>query len=388
MSDPPSIEFMITEKQLDTGLRGYPVGTCWTSGVDPKLGVSYVGYPITEIAHLSPEAVIYLLFHKQLPNADEAAAFTRDLQTRAPVEPAVYASLQALPAGAHPMEMFCIGIQLLGIAGKTGDYHEDALNLVARIPSVLAAIFRIREGWGEPIAADTSLDYVANFVHMLGMPGGDDEALATLLRTFYVLHMDHGGGNLSTFTGKAVASGLADLYQSMASAMNGLAGPRHGRANQDCLEFVREVNTDDEAEVERWVRRRIADGGLIFGFGHAVLREEDPRAQVQIAVGEQIAADNHEFRVVKALRAVVPPILKENPKIANPYPNVDLVSGSLLNAVGFTDPEYYTTFFGWARIAGIGAQIVDERTAFRNGKGVAIYRPKYVPMNQPARALT
>ena len=109
---------------------------------------------------------------------------------------------------------------------------------------------------------------------------------------------------------------------------------------------------------------------------------------MQIAVGEQIAADNHEFRVVKALRAVVPPILKENPKIANPYPNVDLVSGSLLNAVGFTDPEYYTTFFGWARIAGIGAQIVDERTAFRNGKGVAIYRPKYVPMNQPARALT
>jgi len=386
--DLPAIEYTITEKKLDTGLRGYPVGTCWTSGVDPQLGVSYVGYPIAEIAELTPEDVIFLLFNKHLPDADEGEMFKRDLQLRAVVDPAVYASLQRLPAGAHPMEMFCIGIQLLGITGKTGDYKEDALNLVARIPAVLAAIFRIREGWGDPIPSDPSLDYSANLVHMLGMPGGDDEALAMLLRTFYVLHMDHGGGNLSTFTGKAVASGLADLYQSMASAMNGLAGPRHGRANQDCLEFVREVNTDDEAEVERWVRQRIADGGLIFGFGHAVLREEDPRAQVQIAMGERIAADNHEFRVVKALRKVVPPILKENPKIANPYPNVDLVSGSLLNAVGFTDPEYYTTFFGWARIAGIGAQIVDERIGFRNGKGVAIYRPKYVPMNQPRKTLS
>lgn len=388
MSDPPAIEFTITEKQLDTGLRGYPVGTCWTSGVDPQRGVSYVGYPIAEIAHLPPEDVIYLLFHKHLPGPDEAAAFRHDLQQRADVDPAVYSSLKELPSGAHPMEMLCVGIQLLGMTGKTGDYKEDALNLVARIPSVLAAIFRIREGWGDPIEADQSLDYVGNFVHMLGMPSGDLEKLTTLLRTFFVLHMDHGGGNLSTFTGKAVASGLADLYQSLASAMNGLAGPRHGRANQDCLEFVREVNTDDEASVERWVRKRIAEGGLIFGFGHAVLREEDPRAQVQIAVGEQIAPDNREFRIVKTLRKVVPPILKENPKIANPYPNVDLVSGSLLNAVGFTDPEYYTTLFGWARIAGIGAQIVDERLAFRNGKGVAIYRPKYVPVNQPAQTLS
>ena len=206
MSDRPAIEFTITEKQLDTGLRGYPVGTCWTSGVDPQRGVSYVGYPIAEIAHLPPEDVIYLLFHKHLPSADEAAAFRRDLQQRAEVDPAVYSSLKGLPSGAHPMEMLCVGIQLLGMTAKTGDYKEDALNLVARIPSVLAAIFRIREDWGDPIEADQSLDYVANFVHMLGMPSGDLEKLTTLLRTFYVLHMDHGGGNLSTLHGQG--SGL------------------------------------------------------------------------------------------------------------------------------------------------------------------------------------
>ena len=73
---------------------------------------------------------------------------------------------------------------------------------------------------------------------MMGIPNGDTERLTEMLRVFYVLHLDHGGGNLSTFTGKAVASGLADTYSSLAAAMAGLSGPRHGRANQDCL-FVR-----------------------------------------------------------------------------------------------------------------------------------------------------
>jgi citrate synthase len=76
----------------------------------------------------------------------------------------------------------------------------------------------------------------------------------------------------------------------------------------------------------------------------------------------------------------------EIPKISNPYPNVDIASGSLLNSVGFRMPEYYTTFFGWARVAGISAQILDERNA-RGGRGTPIYRPKYIPKNQPHRRL-
>ena len=100
--------------------------------------------------------------------------------------------------------------------------------------------------------------------------------------------MDHGGGNLSTFTGKAVASGLADMYQSMVGAMNGLAGPRHGLANQDCFAMVKQVDSEDPAEVEEVMRRRLANRELIFGFGHAVLRREDPRAQVEFAVGDEL----------------------------------------------------------------------------------------------------
>ena len=71
----------------------------------------------------------------------------------------------------------------------------------------------------------------------------------------------------------------------------------------------------------------------------------------------------------------------------NPYANVDLVSGRLLHAIGMTDDDYYTTLFGWSRIAGIGAQIVDERVNFRDGRGIAIYRPRYIAVNQPTQSV-
>ena len=386
MAELPEIEFTITNAQLDTGLRGYPVGTCETSYVDPQDGVSYVGYPIADLAFMPAEDIIYLLFNKTLPSEAQKAAFTADIAERSAVPEAVFDALRAMPLSGHPMDLFAAAIQILGMVGKTEDFYEDALNLVARIPATLAAIFRLREGWGELIPSQPELGYVANFVRMLGMPGGDEAALTRLLSVYYVLHADHGGGNLSTFTGRAVASGLADMYRSMASAMNGLAGPRHGMANQDCFFMVREINTTDLDQATEALRARLASGGLIYGFGHAVLRREDPRAKVQLSVGEQLCPDDHWFNVVKTVREAGITVLKENPKVSNPYPNVDLVSGSLINALGFTDPDYYTTLFGWSRIAGIGAQIVDERTRARNGRGVAIYRPRYIPINQEPRS--
>ena len=124
----------------------------------------------------------------------------------------------------------------------------------------------------------------------------------------------------------------------------------------------------------------------IYGFGHAVLRAEDPRAAVQIDLGEEICPDDENYKIVKSLREVAPKVLSENPKISNPHANVDVASGALLHAVGFHKPEYYTTFFGWARVIGISAQIIDERNA-RSGRGVPIYRPKYIGVNQPVQRL-
>ena len=370
--------FEITEKHLNTGLRGIPVGTVRTSRVDPYTGVSYVGHSVKDLAGMDPEAVIFLLFNKKLPSDVELSDFKSNLAARSHVDPSVFSFLQHLPKNGHPMEWLINGITLLGMTGKTDDYYEDALNLLARVPTLLAAIFRIRSGWGNPIESRPELGLIENFVHMLAVPGGDNKRLTRLLRTFYVLHMDHGGGNLSTFSGKAVASGLADVYSSMTAAMCGLSGPRHGRANQNCLRFVKEVGTSDKEKLDKILRSRLANKQLIYGFGHAVLRAEDPRATIQYQLGQSICPDDPLFQTALALREVAVNVLKENPKVSNPYPNVDAVSGTLLNASGLTDSNYYTTLFGLARIAGIAAQIVDERLHFRNGKGVAIYRCKFV----------
>ncbi len=379
--------FQVTEQHLNTGLRGFPVGTCRTSKVDPIKGLSYVGYPISELAFIEPEAAVYLLFYKELPNAEQLAAFKADLVARSTVDPRVIEMLGQLPKDGHPMEWLITGLMLLGMTGKTNDYREDGLNLIARSSEVVANIFRLRSGWGAPIKSRPELGLVENFVYMMGVPDTDADRLVKLLRVFYVLHLDHGGGNLSTFIGKGIASGLADQYASLAGAMAALYGPRHGRANQDCLDFVREVGTSDHAAIEAFVRNRLATGGLVFGFGHAVLRAEDPRAAIQYALGEELCPNDPLFRTAVAMREVVVRVLKENPKISNPYPNVDAVSGSLLNASGLTDSDYYTVLFGFSRIAGIAAQIVDERLVLREGKGVAIYRCKYIAENQPERHL-
>ena len=380
--------FQVTQKHLNTGLRGYPVGTCRTSSVDPNKGLHYVGYPIRELAFLDPEAVIYLLLNKSLPTAAQDKEFREELAARSAKFPkGVFNILRALPKEGHPMEWFMTGLTGLGMLGKTEDFVEDGKNLIAWAPEVVAAVFRLRSGWGEPIPSNPSLGYVENFVNMLGVPGADPAKLTKLLRVFDILHFDHGGGNLSTFSGKAVASGLADMFASMTAAMAGLYGPRHGRANQDCLNFVRDVGNPDPAHIESFVRDLLAKGGLVYGFGHAVLRVEDPRADIQYELGKQLCPDNMEFKTALAMRDVIPRVLKENEKISDPYPNVDAVSGSLLNALGLTDSNFFTVLFGWSRCVGIAAQIIDERVNLRDGKGVAIYRCKYIPENQPERHL-
>ncbi len=376
----------ITADQLETGLRGVPVGYCTTSSVDPQEGLFYIGVPVEQLAQNDPEDVIFLLVYKHLPNAEEKAAFAADLRKRQALDSRVIDALRALPRSGHPMKWLLAGLTTLGMVGATNDWREDCLNVIARIPVLVAAIFRIRSGWGEPIAPRDDLGYMENFVHMLAVPGLDAQAttaLVHLMRVFDVVHLDHGGGNLSTFVGKAVASGHADMYESLVAAMAGLAGPLHGRANQECLEFiqdcVRKVNGKVDADsVRSMLKQKLANKEIIFGFGHAVLRVEDPRARALRKVGDALCPNDVNFRMVKLLAEIGPEVLKTNPKISNPYPNVDSASGSLLMHCGLTDPEYYTVLFGLSRCVGIAAQIVYERVEARGGKGTPIIRPKYL----------
>ncbi|MGE3953838.1 MAG: citrate (Si)-synthase [Parachlamydiales bacterium] len=372
--------FEITENELETGLRGFPIGYCPTSYVDPQKGLFYADHPISECAHWEPAQVLHLLYHGKEGSAAEVADFAKELERRAPCDPSLIAYIQKLPRQGHPMKLFSAALLLAAGFEGTGDYREDCLNLIAKIPQIAAAVINHHAGWPSS-NPKPHLGYMENFTHMLGVPDKSD-TLADVLKLFNVLHYDHGGGNLSAFTGKAVASGLEDLYGSLAGAMCALAGPRHGRANQDCLEFVHELseqlgNSPTEAAVEKALRDRLASRQLIFGFGHAVLRVEDARATVQYGLLERSFPDHPLSKLVLLLRKVGPKVLGENPKIADPYPNVDAVSGTLLTAAGFPYPEYFTVLFGASRCCGIAIQIVYERLEARGGKGLPIVRPKY-----------
>lgn len=375
--------FEVTNEHLETGLRGIPVGYCTTSSVDPVKGLFYMGIPIATLAHWEPEEVIYLLYHGKQGTPEEIKFFKKDLASRAKLKPEVGKHICQLPRQGHPMKLFCASLLVCGMLEGTGDYREDCLNLIAKIPELTATVINYHAGWGQTKPSKPELGYVENFVHMLNIPHANTSMLTPILKLFNILHYDHGGGNLSTFVGKAVASSLEDMYGSMAAAMAALAGPRHGKANQDCLGFVIDVlkqvgENATPKQVEDLIRKRLANNDLVFGFGHAVLRVEDPRATVFYNIASQKFPKVPLVKIANLLRSEGPKVLKENPKISNPYPNVDAISGILLTAAGFPYEQYYTVLFGWSRVVGIARQIVYERCEARMGKGTPIVRPKYI----------
>lgn len=376
--------FEITEDHLETGLRGFPVGYCTTSFVDPIKGLFYRGKAVSELAMHTPEQVMHLLYYGREGTARELKEFSQMLHDRGHCSQAVIRHIQSLPRQGHPMKLFCEALLILGMLESQEDYQEDCFNLIAKIPHLVATVINYHAGWGETPAPNPQLGYMENFVAMLKMPGVQNRnELQDVFRLFNILHYDHDGGNLSAFVGKAVASGMEDMYGSIASAMCALAGPRHGRANQDCLEFVQDIldqlgEDATEEDVEKALRLRLERKELVYGFGHAVLRAEDARASILYDYSEKHFADNPLIKIALLLRKVGPVVLAENPKVSNPYPNVDAVSGSVLCAAGFSYPEYFTVLFGLSRTIGIATQIVYERCLARGGKGTPIVRPKYI----------
>ncbi|GAB4187648.1 MAG: citrate (Si)-synthase [Simkaniaceae bacterium] len=377
------ILFQITKDHLETGMRGFPVGYCVTSMVDPEKGLFYRGKPISELAHLPPEHIIFLLYHGKDPTPDELKNFKEEINTRARLSKAVVKHIKMMPNQGHPMKLFSAALLLLGMLESAGDYREDCLNVIAKIPHLTAEVINHHAGWGETPEPKLDLGYMENFAHMLQVPEGDKKTLAEAFRLYNILHYDHGGGNLSVFVGKAVASGLEDMYGSLSAAMCGLAGPRHGRANQDCLEFVQGIldnlgENPTEEDVKKLLKQKLENHELIYGFGHAVLRAEDARAKILYDYAKKNFSGHPLIKTALLLRKAGPEVLKENPKISNPYPNIDAISGSMLSAAGFPYSEYYTILFGLARCVGIAIQIVYERCEARDGKGTPIVRPKYI----------
>ena len=176
--------FTVHKSHLNTGLRGVPVGTCRTSFVTPTEGVHYCGYPIAELAHHSPEDIVYLLFNKELPTPAQSTQFKADLAGRGHVPESVAAVFHTLPKDGHPMDWLSVGIHTLGMLDTTGDWKEDALNLIARMPRMMGLLFRIRDGRGENIPEDDlNASMVQRFVRTLAFEDIDHALMEQILAT-------------------------------------------------------------------------------------------------------------------------------------------------------------------------------------------------------------
>lgn len=381
----------VTVKQAFGGARGVKMLICDTSLVEPNQGLLIRGTPVLDLVDKLPEEIFYLLLTGELPNADALKTLQKDLKNREKVPQYVWDVLDATASDIHPMTMFSALILIMqrdsvfaqkyreGIP-KTAYWEpvlEDALTLIARLPALAAAIYRKRFDKGPRIDSKPELDWGANLAYMLGIADPRGE-FADLMRLYMVLHSDHEGGNVSAHTCHCVASALSDPYYAVSAGLNGLAGPLHGLANQECLRFVLAlkdkfggVPTKEQLSDFAW--ETLKSGQVIPGYGHAVLRVTDPRFTALRNFGLKVCPDDDVFKIVDLLFNTIPEILKEHGKAADPYPNVDAGSGALLHHFGMKEFDFYTVLFGVSRSLGMLSQLILSR-----GLGEAIERPKSV----------
>lgn len=383
----------VTVGQVYGGMRGLTALVCNTSYVDPYSGLHIGDYTVENISSRLPEEIFFLLCTGKLPEPDFLLEFQKELNERSGVPQYTWDLLKVMPKDTHPMSMLSMGIlsmeqesvfknkYLKGIAKSDFWIYtlEDALNVIAKLPELAAGIYRIRFGDGTLKKRDPELDWAGNLAMMLGLPDSGKE-FANLMRLYLVLHCDHEGGNVSAFTSRVVNSALSDLYYAISAGLNGLAGPLHGLANQECLKFILDIRDQfgdqvKESEVRKYVLDTLDAGKVIPGYGHAVLRVTDPRFTAFMNFGKQYCSDDVCYQIAEKLFYVVPGILKKynGGKVANPWPNVDAASGSLLYKYGLKQFDFYTVLFGVSRILGFCAQNI-----LAQGLGQPIIRPKSV----------
>lgn len=379
----------VTVDQALGGLRGINCLLCDTSSVELDKGLIIREIPIKHLTDKYPEEIFFLLTCGEKPDKEGLDDLRKEFRERSEVPSYVYDVLRAMPKNSHPMTMFSLAILSMqkesvfakeyakGI--KKENYWEyileDALNILARVTSIAAFIYRLRYDKGDRIPFNPELDWASNFANMLGIddPNGD---FKELMRLYLVLHSDHESGNVSAFTTTVVSSALSDPYLAVSAGLNGLAGPLHGLANQECLRWILQVyerfnGVPTDVALRDYAWHTLKSGQVIPGYGHAVLRVTDPRFTAFLNFGKKFMPDDEIFQIVQKVFEIVPQVLMEQGKAKDPWPNVDAASGALLYHYGMKEFDYYTVLFGVSRIMGLLAQTIYNRAMM-----LPIVRPK------------
>lgn len=387
----------VTIDQVYGGMRGSMVLVSDISYVDPAEGIRFRGFSIPEVLALLPKpdhaempyvgGLYYLLLTGEIPTKEQACLVEKDWADRSEIPNYVYETLRALPKSTHPMTLFTLAVQSLQTQSEFARrYHEgmrkdeywepmleDSLNLTAKLPVIAAFIYNLKYRNGEIPIVNRNLDWGANFAQMLGIA---DKGYEELARLYFILHSDHESGNVSAHATHLVGSSLADAYYAFSAGLNGLAGPLHGLANQECLGWLLEVRekfkgVPTKEELRKFAWETLESGKVIPGYGHAVLRVPDPRFTAQMKFAKERFPQDELVQLADMVFEIVPQVLKEQGKAKNPAPNVDAISGTLQYYYGVREFDFYTVLFGVGRALGVTANLVWARAL-----GQPLERPK------------
>lgn len=352
---------------IKKGLAGVTVDETAISKVNPDTNsLLYRGYPVQELAATQPfEAVAFLLWNGELPDAAQLAALRATERRHRALADDVRAAIDLLPTSAHPMDEVRTAVSVIGARETAGisnvmdavgtpeENLERSVRLWAQLPAVVAYGQRRRRG-EELIAPRDDLDYAANFLWMTFGDEADDVVVDAFNRSM-ILYAEH-SFNASTFTARVIASTLSDLYSAVVGAIGALKGPLHGGANEAVLHVFTEIGSAEN--VGPWLDTALAAKRKIMGFGHRVYKRGDSRVPTMKAALDTLVA-HYDRPDVAALYDALESQFVERKGI---YPNLDYPSGPAYDLMGF-DTLTFTPLFVAARVTGWTAHIREQQAS-------------------------
>lgn len=342
--------------------------------LDGEKGIlRYRGYNIEDLAEKATfTEVSYLLLYGELPTAEQLKKFESDLTMHTLVHENLVKVFEVFPSKSHPMGQLMTALSALSSFypeslnpnNKPEETNMTIIRLLAKMPTITAMI--MKKGKGHPVLyPQNKYDYVTNFLYMtFGNVTSEymaDPVVVDAMNKLLILHADH-EQNCSASTVRIVGSSHANLYASVAAGAAALWGPRHGGANQEVLEMLEDIQNNYGGNVAKVVDEAKDKKRLLFGFGHRVYKNFDPRAKIiKVAcdnILNKLGINDPLLEIAKELEQVA---LKD-PYFAERklYPNVDFYSGIIYKALGFPTPMF-TVLFALGRMPGWVSQWKEMR---------------------------
>ena len=357
-------EEMMTDTDVKYGLAGVVADDTAVSKVMPETNsLTYRGYAVQDLATKCRfEEVAYLIWNKELPTRTQLGAFIALEKNERGISDGTLKLIRMLNRRAHPMDTLRTAVSFMGQADDTAEdsspkgLYDKSIRMFARIPEMVAADFRVRNG-KDPIPTTKDLGFSENFFHMCfgEVPAPEIVKCFDISMTLYAEH----SFNASTFTARTIASSLSDIYSAVTGAIGSLKGPLHGGANEAVMHLLNEVGSATKAEA--WMMDALARKKNIMGFGHRVYKNGDSRVPTMTDAFKKMVdvIGTAEAKEYWEMSRILDAVMVREKGI---YPNLDFPTGPAYYLMGFDIP-IFTPIFVVSRITGWTAHVIEQRAA-------------------------